>query len=157
MCRFACGLHSRWRRARNSPRRHDFICCPQRRWYSPTFLKTLLSDLYLDVFRAMSEAIAHIARGEHDPHSAHQRIRGFYDWTRVAERTETVYRDVLATPPYPLWTRIQRCVPVSHSEQNSGDIDTRQDHELGPICWPHLHNNTSCRLFVFRVPRMVDA
>ncbi|KAI0250527.1 transferase [Lactifluus subvellereus] len=54
------------------------------------------------------EAIAHIAQGEHDPHSAHQRIRGFYDWTRVAERTETVYRDVLATPPYPLWTRIQR-------------------------------------------------
>jgi len=61
-----------------------------------------------DVFRAMSEAIAHIAQGEHDPHRAHQRIRGFYDWARVAERTEVVYRGVLATPPYPLWTRIQR-------------------------------------------------
>ena len=125
---------------------------------TPNLLKntSLLSDLYLDVFRAMSEAIAHIARGEHDPHSAHQRIRGFYDWTRVAERTETVYRDVLATPPYPLWTRIQRCAPISHPEQNSG-IDARQDHELGPICRPHLHDNTNCRLFVLRVPRMVDA
>ncbi|KAH9995194.1 transferase [Russula compacta] len=61
-----------------------------------------------DVFRAMSEAVAHIARGEHDPHRAHQRIRGFYDWARVAERTEVVYRGVLATPPYPLWTRIRR-------------------------------------------------
>lgn len=61
-----------------------------------------------DVFRAMSEAIARVARGDHDPHRAHERIRGFYDWTRVADRTELVYRAVLATPPYPLWTRIQR-------------------------------------------------
>ncbi|KAI9507190.1 transferase [Russula earlei] len=61
-----------------------------------------------DVFQAMSEAIAHIKQGEHDPHRAHERIRGFYDWARVAERTEVVYRDVLRTPPYPLWTRIQR-------------------------------------------------
>lgn len=56
----------------------------------------------------MSEAIARIAQGEHDPHRAHQRIRGFYDWARVAERTEVVYRGVIQTPPYPLWTRIQR-------------------------------------------------
>jgi len=57
----------------------------------------------------MSEAIAHVSQGGHDPHHAHQRIRGFYDWTRVAERTEVVYQEVLAKPPYPLWTRIQRC------------------------------------------------
>jgi len=61
-----------------------------------------------DVFQAMSEAIAYIQEGEHDPNHAHQRIRGFYDWARVADRTEVVYREVLATPPYPLWTRIQR-------------------------------------------------
>lgn len=61
-----------------------------------------------DVCRAMSEAIAHVSQGGHDPHRAHQRIRGFYDWTRVAERTEVVYREVIAKPPYPLWTRIQR-------------------------------------------------
>ena len=66
----------------------------------------------VDVFRAMSEAIALVAKGGHDPHHAHQRIRGFYDWTRVAERTEVVYNKVLATPPYPLWTRIQRCAFV---------------------------------------------
>ncbi|KAI0301962.1 transferase [Multifurca ochricompacta] len=61
-----------------------------------------------DVFRAMSEAIAHISRGEHDPHRAHEKIRAFYDWARVAERTEAVYREVLTTLPYPLWIRIQR-------------------------------------------------
>jgi len=61
-----------------------------------------------DVCRAMSEAIAHVSQGGHDPHHAHLRIRGFYDWTRVAERTEVVYREVIAKPPYPLWTRIQR-------------------------------------------------
>ncbi|KAI0269418.1 transferase [Gloeopeniophorella convolvens] len=61
-----------------------------------------------DVFRAMSEAVAHVARGAHDPHRAHERIRGFYDWAKVTERTEVVYRNVLATPPYPLWTRIER-------------------------------------------------
>lgn len=77
-----------------------------------TSFETFMANRDLDVFRAMSEAIAHIARGEHDPHRAHQRIRGFYDWGRVAERTEVVYRGVLATPPYPLWTRIQRCAVV---------------------------------------------
>jgi phosphatidylinositol N-acetylglucosaminyltransferase subunit A len=84
----------------------------------------LYPDLDLDVFRAMAEAIAHIARGEHDPHSAHQRIRGFYDWTMVAERTETVYRNVLATPPLSLWTQIQRCVSIPYSEESSRNIDT---------------------------------
>ena len=74
----------------------------------PTSFEASPTNRHLDVFRATSEAIAHIAQGEHDPHRAHQRIRGFYDWARVAERTEVVYRGVLETPPYPLWTRIQR-------------------------------------------------
>jgi phosphatidylinositol N-acetylglucosaminyltransferase subunit A len=60
--------------------------------------KTLHPDFDLDVFRVMAEVIAHKAR-EHDPYSAPQRIRGFHDWTRVTERTETVYRDMLVTPP----------------------------------------------------------
>jgi phosphatidylinositol N-acetylglucosaminyltransferase subunit A len=75
-------------------------------------------NIDIDVFRTMSEAIAHVSRGGHDPHRAHQRIRGFYDWRRVAERTEVVYREVLATPPYPLWTRIQRCASVFASMRN---------------------------------------
>ena len=83
----------------------------------PTLLKSLHPDLGLDVFRAMAEAIARIARGEHDPHSAHERIREFYDWTTIAERTEAVYRDVLATPPYSLWMRIQRYAPVPYSSK----------------------------------------
>jgi phosphatidylinositol glycan class A protein len=91
-------------------------------------------DRDLDVFRAMSEAIAHIAQGEHDPHRAHQRIRGFSEWARVAERTEVVYRGVLATPPYPLWTRIQRCAFIY-------PIYTKfliHRHTPGPWAWVRL-------------------
>jgi phosphatidylinositol glycan class A protein len=81
----------------------------------PSLSQILDQVSIVDVCRAMSEAIAHVSQGGHDPHHAHQRIRGFYDWTRVAERTEVVYREVIAKPPYPLWTRIQRCVPIFSS------------------------------------------
>ena len=63
-----------------------------------------------DVIRAMSEAIELVQAGNHDPHAAHERIRGFYDWQDVAERVERVYENVLQTPPYGFWTRMQRYV-----------------------------------------------
>ena len=84
------------------------FAAPNAEGYFSALLDISPADPEEDVFRAMSEAIARVARGDHDPHRAHERIRGFYDWTRVAERTEVVYRAILATPPYPLWTRIQR-------------------------------------------------
>jgi phosphatidylinositol glycan class A protein len=84
----------------------------------------------------MSEAIAHVARGDHDPHRAHERIRGFYDWTRVAERTEVVYRKVLATPPYPLWTRIQRLAFRFHPVQDLGVLTRNRTMSLGPFVGP---------------------
>ncbi|KAI0057716.1 glycosyltransferase family 4 protein [Artomyces pyxidatus] len=65
-----------------------------------------------DVFRAMAEAIAIVSRGDHDPHRAHERIRGFYDWGQVAARTEIVYRAVMASPPRELWTRIERTLAL---------------------------------------------
>jgi phosphatidylinositol glycan class A protein len=101
---------------------------------SPTSFEITGLNLDVDVFRAMSEAIALVAQGGHDPHRAHQRIRGFYDWTRVAERTEVVYRNVLATPPYSLWTRIERCASVFPSCANL----LKHRHTLGPWAWVHL-------------------
>ncbi|KAA1465916.1 transferase [Dentipellis sp. KUC8613] len=61
-----------------------------------------------DVFRALSEAIEIVRQGKHDPHRAHERIKGFYDWAQVAERTEVVYRNVMARQQQDLWTRIER-------------------------------------------------
>ncbi|KAI0702065.1 transferase [Cerioporus squamosus] len=63
-----------------------------------------------DVVRAMSEAIRLVSAGKHDPHKAHARIRGFYDWRDVAQRTEAVYDSVVKSPPHDFWTRMHRSV-----------------------------------------------
>lgn len=63
-----------------------------------------------DIVRAMSEAIHRVAAGLHDPHAAHARIREFYNWKDVTERTERVYQNALSTPETDLWTRIKRYV-----------------------------------------------
>ncbi|CCM01208.1 uncharacterized protein FIBRA_03256 [Fibroporia radiculosa] len=65
-----------------------------------------------DVVRAMSEAIQLVMSGKHDPHRAHERIRGFYGWEEVAERTEKVYESVLEVKPYDFWTRIERTLEL---------------------------------------------
>jgi phosphatidylinositol glycan class A protein len=62
----------------------------------------------LDVFRAMSEAINMVSHGKHDPWNAHGRVKSFYDWSHVAERTEKVYESVVKSEQRDLWTRIQR-------------------------------------------------
>lgn len=64
----------------------------------------------------MSEAIQIVAQGKHDPHRAHERIKTFYDWTQVAERTELVYDTVLKSPQRELWERIVRYVANSHED-----------------------------------------
>ncbi|KAI0702039.1 transferase [Cerioporus squamosus] len=65
-----------------------------------------------DVVRAMSEAIRLVSAGKHDPHKAHARIRGFYDWRDVAQRTEAVYDSVMKSPPYDFWTRMHRTLDL---------------------------------------------
>ena len=67
-----------------------------------------MSITRIDVIRAMSEAIRIVQAGAHDPQRAHERIRGFYDWSEVADRVENVYTNVLRTPPYDFWTRMRR-------------------------------------------------
>lgn len=76
--------------------------------------------LSLDVVRAMSEAIELVSAGKHDPQRAHERIKGFYDWAEIAERTERVYEAVLSSPPRDFWSRMQRyaapfCKPIMAS------------------------------------------
>lgn len=61
-----------------------------------------------DVVRAVSEAIHIVSEGKHDPIRAHERVKTFYDWGQVAERTEKVYDSVLKSPQRDLWERMQR-------------------------------------------------
>ncbi|TXT13406.1 hypothetical protein VHUM_00773 [Vanrija humicola] len=61
-----------------------------------------------DVVRALTEAIHTIQAGAHDPHTAHERIKTMYSWASVAERTEEVYRRVLATPGRGTMDRLAR-------------------------------------------------
>ena len=68
------------------------------------------ANSFLDVVRAMSEAIVRISKGLHDPQAAHERIRSFYNWKDVTKRTEQVYDFVLAAEEKSLWTRIKRYV-----------------------------------------------
>ena len=69
-----------------------------------------------DLFRALSEAIHIVARGAHDPLEAHARVKEFYDWTHVAQRTEAVYEAVVRSEAVDFGTRVRRCVlPLSSS------------------------------------------
>ncbi|KAJ3783892.1 glycosyltransferase family 4 protein [Lentinula aff. detonsa] len=61
-----------------------------------------------DVFRAVSEAISLVSAGKHDPIKAHERVKRFYDWAQVAERTERVYHTVMKSEQRDLWDRITR-------------------------------------------------
>lgn len=56
----------------------------------------------------MSEAIDIISKGKHDSMNAHERVKNFYDWSQVTERTEKVYDAVIKSELRDLWTRIKR-------------------------------------------------
>ncbi|KIJ63058.1 glycosyltransferase family 4 protein [Hydnomerulius pinastri MD-312] len=65
-----------------------------------------------DVFRAISEAVHIVSQGNHDPLEAHERVKSFYDWMQVAERTENVYNTVIRSEPIDFWTRVQRTMTL---------------------------------------------
>ncbi|OSX63554.1 glycosyltransferase family 4 protein [Postia placenta MAD-698-R-SB12] len=65
-----------------------------------------------DVVRAMSEAIDIVTANKHDPIRAHERVRSFYNWCDVAERTEKVYDTVMQQEPYDFWTRLRRTLQL---------------------------------------------
>lgn len=75
---------------------------------SRILLPSLTTISLPDVVRAISEAIHIVSEGNHDPIRAHERVKTFYDWSQVADRTEKVYDAVLKSPQRELWERMQR-------------------------------------------------
>ncbi|KZT70409.1 glycosyltransferase family 4 protein [Daedalea quercina L-15889] len=65
-----------------------------------------------DVVRAMAEAVDIVSKGQHDPLRAHERVKQFYDWAPIAERTERVYANVRRTQPRSFWVRMQRTLEL---------------------------------------------
>ncbi|KAG1819341.1 glycosyltransferase family 4 protein [Suillus variegatus] len=65
-----------------------------------------------DLIRALSEAVAIVSKGQHDPIEAHQKVKNFYNWGEVAERTEIVYDAVVKSEQKDLWTRMQRTMEL---------------------------------------------
>lgn len=61
-----------------------------------------------DVVRALRKAIQVVTEGRHDPFKAHARVKGMYEWSEVARRTEKVYEDITLRQPIDLWTRMHR-------------------------------------------------
>ncbi|EJT48875.1 transferase [Trichosporon asahii var. asahii CBS 2479] len=61
-----------------------------------------------DIIRALTRAIETIQSGSHDPALAHQRMEDMYSWASVAERTEQVYRRVMAQPVWTPYERLSR-------------------------------------------------
>ena len=62
-----------------------------------------------DVVHVLSQAISIIQQGTHSPLKAHERVKDFYSWSQIAERTEKVHEVVLSSPSRDLWERMQRC------------------------------------------------
>ncbi len=100
-----------------------------------------LMQFHVDVFRAISEAIEIISNGKHDPIRAHERIKTFYDWAQVAERTEVVYDTVVKSKQMELWERMKRFVRSSCSlnfayviGQNDGARPFRRTDILNHPC-----------------------
>lgn len=70
----------------------------------------LVSDFFLDVVRAISDAVRIVSENQHNPEQAHERISKFYSWEVVAERTEVVYQRVHSDPGLHIWDRLQKYV-----------------------------------------------
>ena len=95
----------------------------------------------------MTKAIRIVSRGEHDPHLAHERIKDFYDWSQVAQRTEVVYERVMSSKPYELWERIKRCISRSilwhfNLLGIANDESVYQYTLTWTRCWANIHHHT---------------
>lgn len=66
--------------------------------------------LTVDIIRALSRAIETIKSGQHDPVKAHERVKGMYAWSDVAERTELVYHNAMNAPRKDIYERLTRYV-----------------------------------------------
>lgn len=64
----------------------------------------------IDIIRALSRAIETIKAGRHNPVKAHERVKGMYAWSDVAERTEIVYQNAMEAPRKDTYERLSRYV-----------------------------------------------
>lgn len=69
------------------------------------------TDSSLDVIRALSRAIETIKAGRHDPIKAHERVKGMYAWSDIAQRTEVVYQRAMESDRKDTFERLTRYVP----------------------------------------------
>lgn len=51
-----------------------------------------------------------IKSGQHDPHTAHERVKDMYAWSDVARRTEVVYERAMAAERKDTYERLTRYV-----------------------------------------------
>jgi phosphatidylinositol N-acetylglucosaminyltransferase subunit A len=88
----------------------------------------------IDVIRAISEAIDIVSKGRHDPLRAHERMRTFYNWENVTERTEKVYEAVMVSKQMDLgeWTR-RYCFLLVFSIDKLRRRTLQLDRFAGPI------------------------
>ncbi|KAK8858442.1 hypothetical protein IAR55_002669 [Kwoniella newhampshirensis] len=61
-----------------------------------------------DMIRALTHAIHTIKTSSYDPYRAHERVRGMYSWSSVAERTEVVYGRAMSDPRMDTGERLAR-------------------------------------------------
>jgi phosphatidylinositol glycan class A protein len=60
----------------------------------------------------MSEAIDIVSQGKHDPMRAHERVKSFYNWEDIAERTENVYEVAVISEQRMQWYVYVKSFPV---------------------------------------------
>jgi phosphatidylinositol glycan class A protein len=95
------------------------------------------------VIRALSKAIETIKAGRHDPIKAHERVKGMYAWSDIAQRTEVVYYRAMESERKDTFERLTRYVlfcPFSEKceyEGYSAD-DVIRVLSLGPVFGPVL-------------------
>lgn len=110
---------------------------------------------FLDVVRAISEAISIVSQGKHDPLQAHERMKTFYDWDQVTARTEVVYNTVMRSRQIELWERMQRWVDclISHAFAVDDGFYPKQQHDgARPIRRTDLHHHPHRGLHFLLVP-----
>ncbi|KAF8880060.1 glycosyltransferase family 4 protein [Infundibulicybe gibba] len=64
------------------------------------------------LIQSLTTAISYISEGGHDPFKAHERVREFYDWREVAQRTEGVYKGVMESRQIELIERMRRTMQL---------------------------------------------
>lgn len=60
-------------------------------------------------------------------------MKGFYNWSQVAERTEKVYAYVLSTEQRDLWTRIKRSAACNPKLRPAVDDSAFRNASMGPF------------------------